>query len=145
MDALEKSGVRQQLEEQAMALVQRTKSIEAVRSLSINGVNILSFDVNRRKYKRYFVNFRVFVAVGGKTVTARALNLSRGGCVVKLEEPMVFPAKVNMTVQFPGADVTSSDVTLWNDRERSFARLIFDPPMEEGLLHAIVNGTSSEP
>jgi hypothetical protein len=137
-DALQQSEVKGKLEEQALLLVQTAKSVEAVRSVSVNGVNILSFDVNRRKYKRYFVTIPVTIKISGVTYNATAKNISRGGCVMKLNDSRELSVDRNMVIQFPGCDLTPSEVTTWRNGDESFLRVIFSPPMEEGQLHAMV-------
>jgi hypothetical protein len=137
-DALQQSAVKRKLEEQALLFVQVTKSIEAVRSVSFNGVNILSFDVNRRKYKRYFMNLPVTIVANNATLSATIQNISRGGCVARLNDSREIPGGQPMILRFPECAVTSSEVATWKNGDKSFMRAIFSPPMEEGQLHSIV-------
>ena len=129
-DALRQSEIKGKLDEQALLLVQTAKSVEAVRSVSVNGVNILSFDVNRRKYKRYFVTVPVIIKMSGITYNVFVENISRGGCVMKLNDSREISADRNMVIQFPGCELTPSEVATWRNGDQSFIRAIFNPPME---------------
>lgn len=135
--ALQTGSVMGLLEEQALALIQEAKSTDALRSVSINGFNILSFDINRRKYKRYFVQFPVKIRHDGVVADANLENISRGGCIMKLSGSMDVQSNQSVMIQFPGFEITSSDVRCWKHGEGTCVRAIFDPPMEESQIRAI--------
>jgi hypothetical protein len=137
-DALQQSSIKEQLAELAVSLIQVTKSIDALRSVSVNGFNILSFDINRRKYKRYFVQFTVRIGCNDEICDAIIENISRGGCVCKLSGPEEMRSGQNIIIQFPGFEMTPSDVRSWGSGGEFFIRAIFDPPMEESQLKELL-------
>ncbi|MBN1600698.1 MAG: PilZ domain-containing protein [Chitinispirillaceae bacterium] len=138
-EALQIGGMTGQLEEQALALIQEAKSTDALRSVSINGFNILSFDINRRKYKRYFVQLPVKVRRNDIVADVNLENISRGGCIMKLSGSMEAQSDQNITIQFPGFEFAPFDVRCWQIGEDIYLRAIFDPPMEESQLRAILD------
>jgi hypothetical protein len=135
---LQKSEVKRMLEEQALALVQGAKSIDALRSVSVNGVNVLSFDVNRRKHRRYFINIPVQIAARGVRFEATMVNISRGGCVAKLNEPKDIGAGKDIALHISGLEIRPAETAVWRDGDRLFVRAIFNPPIGEGPFKEMV-------
>jgi hypothetical protein len=138
-NAVQESNVNRTLHELVLSWIQSVKSIDAVRSVSINGVNMLSFDVNRRKFKRYFVNLPIQISVNDDTVNAVIVNISRGGCVFKFNESKKIRSDRDFSVQFSGCVLKPSAVSTWQSSGQSFVRAIFDPPMEENQFNEIMN------
>jgi hypothetical protein len=138
-NTLRQTGTKEKLDGQALELVQGAKSIDALRSVSVNGVNILSFDVNRRKHRRYFM--RLPVRIGNKTIAADAvvLNISRGGCIAQLNEAMDMRFDLDCTFQVAGKELQPSEISMWRDRDKAFVRVIFNPPLEEDQFNEILN------
>jgi hypothetical protein len=137
-DTLQQTNFKEQLMSQAISLIQETKSIDALRSVSVNGFNILSFDINRRKYKRYFVQVPVKIRCKNEICAAVMENISRGGCVFRLSCPFEVESGEKIAIQFTGFEISTSDIRSWKSGGESFVRAIFDPPMEESLLKGIV-------
>jgi hypothetical protein len=137
-DAVQENSFSHYVSDLILSWIQTIKSIDAIRSVSINGVNILSFDVNRRKYKRYFVDFPASLSIDGDTISAFILNISRGGCVFKLDRFIDIKSASNTDIRFSEYKVKPSDITVWRNSDQSFARAIFDPPIEDMLLKKIM-------
>jgi hypothetical protein len=137
-DALQQNDIKELLVSQAVSLIQETKSIDALRSVSVNGFNMLSFDINRRKYKRYFVQFPVKIRRNNEIYAAIMENISRGGCVFRLPSAYEVESGENIAIQFTGFEINTSDVRSWKSGDEFFVRAIFDPPMEESLLKGLV-------
>jgi hypothetical protein len=138
-NSLQASEIKKTLDGQALTFVQAAKSIDALRSISINGVNILSFDVNRRKHRRYFINVPVRIMIKEGAFEATVVNISRGGCVAKLNESKDIKAGQSVTLQISGQELRSSEAAMWRDGDRSFVRAIFNPPVDEGQFKIILN------
>ena len=138
-NSLQQSAVKEKLEDNIASFIQGVKSIDAVRSISINGVNILSFDVNRRKYKRYFTAIPVHILSSGETYAATVINISQGGCVMKLNDPNKIKTDRHFLIKFAKNKLEPSEVSTWHDGDRSFIRAIFNPPMEESTFKEILN------
>jgi hypothetical protein len=136
---LQQGKVKEALDKQALSMVHAAKSVEALRSVSVNGVNILSFDVNRRKYRRFFINFPVQIAAKDVSMNATVLNISKGGCVLKLSETKEIRSDQDFTLHITGHKLKPSQVSIWRDGDRSFMRAIFNPPIEESQFQDIVN------
>ena len=138
-NALRQRVVKEILDKQALSLVQGAKSIDALRSVSINGVNILSFDVNRRKHRRYFINLPLRIMTQGNAANATILNISRGGCVAQLNEIKEMQFAQDCTLLVSGHELKPSEISTWRDRGRSIVRAIFNPPIEESQFNALLN------
>jgi hypothetical protein len=138
-NSLQASEIKKALDGQALAFVQGAKSIDALRSISINGVNILSFDVNRRKHRRYFINVPVRIVVKEGSFEATVVNISRGGCVARLNETRDIKAGQSVTLKISGQELKSSEAAMWRDGDRSFVRAIFNPPLDEEEFKVILN------
>ena len=139
-NALQQREIKEALDKETLSLVQAAKSIDALRSVSVNGVNILSFDVNRRKHRRYFINLPLRMMTRGNAVPATVLNISRGGCIAQLNESREMEFGRDCTLQFSKHELKPSEVSSWQDRGRSFVRAIFNPPVAEGTFKEILNG-----
>jgi hypothetical protein len=138
-NSLRQGAVKEKLDESIASFIQGVKSIDAIRSLSVNGVNILSFDFNRRKYKRYFTAIPVYLHNNGSPYAATIINISQGGCVIKLNGPGEIKIEGHIIIKCHGNELRPSEVSTWHDGDRSFIRAIFDPPLEESAFKALLN------
>ncbi len=137
-NSLQQGAVKEKLDENILSFIQGVKSIDAVRSISVNGVNILSFDVNRRKHKRYFTTIPVQVKSKDAVYDATVINISQGGCVAKLNNAKEIKVDRQFFIKFAGLELEPSEVSIWRDGDRSFVRAIFDPAMEESQFKEIM-------
>jgi hypothetical protein len=57
---------------------------------------------------------------------------------MKLSGAMEAKSDEGIIIQFPGFDLTSNDVRFWQSGDEAYLRAIFDSPMEESQLRAIL-------
>jgi hypothetical protein len=141
-NSLQQSVVKENLDENIASFIQGVKSIDAVRSISVNGVNVLSFDFNRRKYKRYFTAIPTHILSANETHAATVINISQGGCVIKINDPEEIKTDRHFQIKCTGFELEPAEISTWHDNDRSFIRAIFNPPLEESVFKAILNQKS---
>ncbi|AUG52839.1 methyl-accepting chemotaxis protein [Thalassospira marina] len=82
------------------------KSIAELRATLVRIVRTATPEVNRRRDPRFNIETRVQVSVNGETINGHTIDISKGGCKVKLQKP-VKPG-TRGTIRIDGPNITLS-------------------------------------